>query len=129
MLCGYDCTWVQTWEDRIPVGAFPGGYSENHHETLYIGRVEHEGHLIPGKVQPSHKVCYFSFEGREIGKKSYEILIDPNITVKSANNNHMSVDVDSASESDQDDNYGYNSPDIDEDSDAYYDEEDNPCIF
>lgn len=79
MLCGYNCTWVQSCDDKIPVGAFPGGFSEVNHETLYIGRAEHNGHLIPGKIQPSHKVCYISFDGREINKKSYEILLDPNI--------------------------------------------------
>lgn len=52
-----------------------------HHETLYIGRAEHNGHLIPGKVAPSHKVCYISFVGKEIAKNSYEILIDSNVTV------------------------------------------------
>ncbi|XP_026319825.1 uncharacterized protein LOC113230218 isoform X2 [Hyposmocoma kahamanoa] len=81
VLCGYNCTWVQTCGDRVPVGAFAGGFSEVHHETLYIGRVEHNGHLIPGKVAPSHKVCYISFVGKEIAKNSFEILIDSNVTV------------------------------------------------
>lgn len=62
--------------------AFPSGFSEVRHETLYIGRSEHNGHLIPGKVAPSHKVCYISFDGKEIAKSSYEILIDLNVAVE-----------------------------------------------
>lgn len=127
MLCGYDCIWVPTTDDRIPVGAFPGGYAENNHETLYIGRVEHNGHMIPGKVQPSHKVCYFSFEGRELAKGKFDILVDPNISMKSASKNYVSViDVDSASDSDHDDDDNdYNwSP-----SDQYEDDEDHAFIF
>lgn len=64
------------------MGAYPGGFSEVHHETLYIGRAEHNGHLIPGKIQPSHKVCYIPFDGREIAKKHYEILLDSSIAVE-----------------------------------------------
>lgn len=82
MLCGYDCSWIQSYEDIVPVGAFAGGFSEVLHEPLYIGRAEHNGHLVVGKVQPSHKVCYISFDGREMAKRYYEILIDPNISVR-----------------------------------------------
>ncbi|KAI5639725.1 farnesoic acid 0-methyl transferase domain-containing protein [Phthorimaea operculella] len=77
VLCGFDCTWMPTHGDRIPIGAVEGGYSENVHETLYVGRASHEGHLIPGKAQPSHKVCYIPYDGKEIAKKNYEILVEP----------------------------------------------------
>ncbi|KAJ2947699.1 hypothetical protein O0L34_g9468 [Tuta absoluta] len=78
VLCGFDCTWMATHGDRIPVGAVEGGHSEVEHETLYVGRASHQGHLIPGKVQPSHKVCYIPFNGMEVAKKHYEILVEPN---------------------------------------------------
>ncbi|KAI8438203.1 hypothetical protein MSG28_010821 [Choristoneura fumiferana] len=75
VLCGFDGYWVPAVEDKIPTGAFVAGYSEDALERLYVGRAEYEGHLIPAKVQPSHKVCYFSYEGREVASKKYEILV------------------------------------------------------
>ncbi|OWR40674.1 uncharacterized protein LOC116779282 [Danaus plexippus] len=77
ILCGYNFVWSKTYGNRIPSGAIEGGHSEVNHESLYVGRVEHEGCLIPGKVQPSHKVCYFSFDGREVPSREYEILLRP----------------------------------------------------
>lgn len=55
-----------------------GGYSEDDNEPLYIGRALHKGHLIPGKVQPTHKCCYIPYKNQEIAKVTYEILVDPN---------------------------------------------------
>ncbi|XP_063394952.1 uncharacterized protein LOC134679932 [Cydia fagiglandana] len=77
LLCGFDGFWVPTCDDKIPVGAFIAGYSEDNLERLYIGRALYEGHLIPGKVAPSHKVCYIPYEGREISVKKFEILVSP----------------------------------------------------
>jgi hypothetical protein len=43
-------------------------------EDLYIGRARHEGALIPGKIIPSHGVCYVAWGGVEHGKNEYEVL-------------------------------------------------------
>jgi hypothetical protein len=53
---------------------FPGGKTEDG-ETLYIGRVKHDGTLTIGKVQPSHGVCYISYGGKEIRYSDFEILV------------------------------------------------------
>lgn len=54
------------------------GHSEDMgHEKLYIGRVKYCDHIIPGKVQPSHKVCYIPYDGKEISVENYEIMIVP----------------------------------------------------
>lgn len=103
MLCGYDCVWVPSFEDKIPVGAVEGGYSEYYLERLYVGRVYHNGYVIPGKVQPSHKVCYVCFEGKEIAKKKYEILVEPIDKLRCVNKTYLSdIKCDSTSESEQD---------------------------
>lgn len=47
--------WVPTAGSAIPSGAFVGG--EDNGEGLVVGRAQHEGALIPGKVVPSHGVC------------------------------------------------------------------------
>jgi hypothetical protein len=52
---------------------FAGGRTEDG-ETLYIGRVKHDGTLTIGKVQPSHGVCYIPYGGKEIRYSDYEIL-------------------------------------------------------
>ncbi|XP_045781210.1 uncharacterized protein LOC123878149 [Maniola jurtina] len=85
VLCGFNCIWVSTCSNRIPVGAVEGGYAEDSHETLYIGRAVEDGNLIPGKVQPSHAVCYIPYNEREISKKEYEILVNPQISMHSPN--------------------------------------------
>ncbi|XP_059048144.1 uncharacterized protein LOC131843495 [Achroia grisella] len=95
VLVGYNCTWVQTHESNIPVGAIVGGYSEISREKLYIGRAYQNEHLIPGKVQPSHSVCYIAYDGSEVGHKRYEILVGPDVNARSANRTykcHMDID-------------------------------------
>ncbi|CAK1544512.1 unnamed protein product [Leptosia nina] len=78
VLCGIDCQWVPANGESIPVTAVEAGYSEGHDSgPLYVGRAKHEGHIIPGKVQPTHKVCYIPYDDREIAKSEYEVLVLP----------------------------------------------------
>ncbi|XP_013188665.1 uncharacterized protein LOC106133478 isoform X2 [Amyelois transitella] len=76
VLVGYNFTWVPTSRGQIPVGAVVGGHTESHErEKLYVGCVRHGDHIIPGKVQPSHRVCYVAYKGKEIAHPNYEILV------------------------------------------------------
>ncbi|KAJ9578119.1 hypothetical protein L9F63_025020 [Diploptera punctata] len=43
---------------------------------LYMGRVFHDGTLTPGKIHPSHGVCYIPYGGQELSFSEYEVLID-----------------------------------------------------
>ena len=43
-------------------------------EPLFIGRHEHEGSFVIGKVQPSHGSLYVAFGGQEIPFSSFEVL-------------------------------------------------------
>lgn len=76
VLCSSATTgvWVPTEGDNIPEGALKGGFSETG-EILYVGRAEHEGRMIPGKVAPSHQVCYVPYDGNEIAYSKYEIYV------------------------------------------------------
>ena len=65
--------WVQTEYDHIPHKAIVGGYTRSG-ETLYIGRAREQGSLTPGKVQPSLKAMYISYDRKEILFRHYEIL-------------------------------------------------------
>ncbi|XP_023949043.1 uncharacterized protein LOC112053739 [Bicyclus anynana] len=85
VLCGYNCVWVPTSGKSIPQGAVLAGHAENTHEPLYVGRAIEHGHLIPGKVQPSHEVCYIPYKEREIAKKVYEILVNPQVAMDRPN--------------------------------------------
>ncbi|RVE54470.1 hypothetical protein evm_000955 [Chilo suppressalis] len=120
VLCGYDCTWVPTYEDRIPVGAVEGGYSEDRNrEKLYVGRAVYDGHVIPGKVQPSHKVCYIPYENREVAIKKYEILVSPSQNTRCANRLLLdNMDIESPPDSEEDEDP--------EDEDAEFEE---PVVF
>ncbi|XP_045447388.1 uncharacterized protein LOC123655672 [Melitaea cinxia] len=90
VLCGYNCTWVKTVGNEIPVGAVEGGYSEDGHEILYVGRALYDNYLIPGKVQPSHNCCYIPYQEKEIAVQTYEILVVPHSITHSANKYYVS---------------------------------------
>ncbi len=62
VLCGPQAcvSWVEGTGSDIPVNAVPGGV-EDGGETLYIGRVLHEGTVTVGKIHPSHGVCYVAY--------------------------------------------------------------------
>ncbi|CAD5112496.1 DgyrCDS1711 [Dimorphilus gyrociliatus] len=64
--------WVPGSNGQIPENAFEAGYDGS--EIMYIGRAPHAGDVIPGKVHPSHKVCYICWGNEEHAKDSYEVL-------------------------------------------------------
>jgi hypothetical protein len=66
-------TWVPTSNAGIPPTALPAGESEDG-EPLFVGRVQHEGTLSVGKVQPSHNCCYISYAGQELAFSDFEVL-------------------------------------------------------
>lgn len=105
VLCGYNCTWVPCRDDKIPSNAVVGGYSEGDScEKLFVGRAVHEGHVIPGKVQPSHKVCYIPYNTREVPKTFYEILVTPDSCTRTVNKFFMfGIECETGSESENDD--------------------------
>ncbi|ODM93864.1 Natterin-4 [Orchesella cincta] len=76
VLCGPPAclSWVEGSGSDIPVNAVQGG-QEADGETLYIGRVIHEGTVTVGKVHPSHGTCYVAYGGDELGFADYEILV------------------------------------------------------
>lgn len=65
-------TWVSGDGGVIPAGAVMGGFDN---ENLYVGRAQHEGGLVPGKVLSSHGVCYIAWGGAEHSKPEYEVSI------------------------------------------------------
>lgn len=67
--------WCDVSGSTMPPGAVVGGEDD---EPLYIGRAEHEGALIPGKVKVSHGVCYVSWGGLEHAKQDYQVLCNCN---------------------------------------------------
>ena len=57
---------------EVPPNAVPGGIDN---EQLFVGRARHEGALLPGKIVPSHGVCYVPWGGGEHGKQEYEVRV------------------------------------------------------
>lgn len=53
ILAGCNPRWVPTQGNNIPPQAIPCGQTSGG-ETLYVGRVNHDGAVTIGKVQPSH---------------------------------------------------------------------------
>ena len=71
---GVELIWIPTNGNNIPTGAVQGGVTDGG-EPLFIGRHEHEGSWVIGKVHPSHGVVYVGFDGRENAYSDYEILV------------------------------------------------------
>lgn len=67
--------WEAGNSGDVPANAVNGGCT-NDGETLYFGRVMHNGNYIPGKIHPSHKVLYVPYRGLEINFRSYEVLVE-----------------------------------------------------
>ncbi|CAG4979723.1 unnamed protein product [Parnassius apollo] len=82
ILCGFDAQWMKCEGNNIPENAFIGGFSEVNKQPLYIGRAMIEGNLICGKVHLLYKLCYIPYEGREVEKYYYEILVTPGIVAR-----------------------------------------------
>lgn len=66
--------WQEAQGGAVPPGAIPVGITSDN-ERLYIGRVFHDGTHTPGKVHPSHGVCYIPYDGTELSFPTYEVLI------------------------------------------------------
>lgn len=67
---GSSC-WVASSNGDLPPEAVAGGQDG---ETLYVARARHEGSLIPGKLVPSHGVCYVAWGGGEHAHAEYDVL-------------------------------------------------------
>ncbi|RWS20953.1 uncharacterized protein B4U80_03761 [Leptotrombidium deliense] len=66
--------WIDAGNGNIPDKAVRGGEDVNG-ESLFVGRVVHEGDTLPGKIVPSQGVCYVSHAGTEHAHKSYQVLV------------------------------------------------------
>ncbi|XP_033211543.1 uncharacterized protein LOC117169324 [Belonocnema kinseyi] len=66
--------WVPSRNGIVPHGSVEVG-STSTGETLYVGRVLHNGVMTSGKIQPSHHCLYIPYDGHEISYKDYEILV------------------------------------------------------
>nr|WCR32668.1 farnesoic acid O-methyltransferase isoform A [Pyrrhocoris apterus] len=68
-----DGMWLSDSGGRVPPNAVKGGFDN---EQLYIGRAHFKGTLTPGKIHPSHGVCYVPWGGEEHACPEYEVLCD-----------------------------------------------------
>ena len=74
--------WVSSSNGQVPKYAVNGGWDAENAEPLYIGRVDHNGSQIVGKIHPSHHCIYVPYGGKEHKYESYEVLINPGNQVK-----------------------------------------------
>uniref|UniRef100_S4P901 Uncharacterized protein n=3 Tax=Pararge aegeria TaxID=116150 RepID=S4P901_9NEOP len=122
VLCGYNCIWVPACDRQIPVGAIEGGHLQNKDYKYYVGRAFEDGYLIPGKVMATHyhPVCYITYNGRKIAKKNYEILVDPEISLRTNRYliTHMENLAENRPKADSDDAYLLALRDNDDDEDT-----------
>lgn len=83
------CDWVSLVSGQpVPDGAVVGGYDAID-PTLYVARAYHEGHPIPGKFVPSHRMAYIPYSRHEHAKPEYEILCNGNVSWIAAANGYV----------------------------------------
>lgn len=68
--------WVGADSGSVPSGGMQGG--DDNGEPMFVARASFEGALIPGKLVPSHGVCYVPWGGGEHGVTNYEVLCECN---------------------------------------------------
>ncbi|XP_014475327.1 PREDICTED: natterin-3-like [Dinoponera quadriceps] len=74
VLCQSDFAWEFASNGQVPGDAVVAGQTSDG-ESLYIGRVFHNGSQTVGKVQPSHGCLYIPYDGEELSFKDYEVLV------------------------------------------------------
>ncbi|XP_043265722.1 uncharacterized protein LOC122405220 [Colletes gigas] len=74
VLCLGEFAWEFSSNGEVPSEAVVAGQTSDG-ESLYIGRVLHNGSQTVGKVQPSHGCLYIPFDGEELSFKDYEVLV------------------------------------------------------
>ncbi|XP_062600287.1 uncharacterized protein LOC134261916 [Saccostrea cucullata] len=80
VLTTHNSPWIYSWEHasngNVPHNAVRADEGKDSYgEGLYIGRVHHEGSLIPCKVHRSHKCAFFGYHWKEYKAKEYEVLV------------------------------------------------------
>lgn len=68
--------WVAAESGAVPPNALQGG--DDAGEPMFIARASFQGGLVPGKLVPSHGVCYVPWGGAENPVPNYEVLCDCN---------------------------------------------------
>lgn len=66
--------WIRSSHGHVPEYAVEAGRTSEG-EMLYVGRTYHHGVPCVGKVHKSHGVLYIPYDGKEIGYKEYEVLV------------------------------------------------------
>ncbi|CAG0901450.1 unnamed protein product [Darwinula stevensoni] len=75
--CKEPARWVEASGGEVPGGAVVGGEYDG--ETVYVARAEHAGDMLPGKLVPSHRVCYVPWGCEEHSKSNYEVLVSDDL--------------------------------------------------
>lgn len=65
--------WINASNGDVPEDSMVGG-NEGDGEKIYIGRVNYEGGVHMGKVREAFGGCNFSWGGKELCEKEYQVL-------------------------------------------------------
>jgi hypothetical protein len=78
--------WEKSMYGHVPSDAFANAGHDMEKFTgqklnMYVSRVMHEGHMLPGKLVPARGCAYVCFNGYEYQKnQDYEVLCGQNFT-------------------------------------------------
>ncbi|XP_065369116.1 uncharacterized protein LOC135961541 [Calliphora vicina] len=66
--------WISAHPGSTPGNAVHAGHDIDM-TTIYVCRAYHNGNLLPGKAVPGRSCAYISYQGKEIQKPNYEMLV------------------------------------------------------
>nr|BAN20200.1 conserved hypothetical protein [Riptortus pedestris] len=81
--CTGDLIWAWSSAGNVPSGAVHGGRDADG-GTIYVGRATHNGDVLPAKVCPNHGCAFVCWNGEEITKLEYEVLVSEHTAWKDA---------------------------------------------
>ncbi|KAM7342823.1 uncharacterized protein ACRADG_010104 [Cochliomyia hominivorax] len=71
--------WIPAHPGTTPGNAVHAGHDIDM-TTIYVCRSYHNGDLLPGKAIPGRSCAYVSYQGQEIQKPNYELLVGDHYT-------------------------------------------------
>jgi hypothetical protein len=71
----FKLNWVSDYNGLVPDGSVVGGHCpHNPKRDFFIGRVNHQNSILPGKIDPANRSIYVSSGNREFKYPFYQAL-------------------------------------------------------
>ncbi|KAF6210033.1 hypothetical protein GE061_015788 [Apolygus lucorum] len=77
--CSGTFEWIEERDGRVPHRAVMAGVDKDGGQ-IFVGRAWEHDDLLPVKVTPNHRCAFASYEGRQVEKDYYQVLISDHVS-------------------------------------------------